>query len=176
MTNQTLSILDLRDIIAPDPVNLWPPAPFVWVLLGVAGFGLTVLIWRAVALWRAGAYRRAGLAHLAQIEGQFAISGSEVAALQELSVLMKRVALAAFPRKQIAPLYGENWLRFLDSTCEGCTFMTGPGHLPAAVTYAVPKASQVNADDGKQLVNLARAWIKGHRTMQMTEKGKLNKD
>ena len=163
MTNQTLSIFDLRDIMVPEEVGLWPPAPFVWVLLGAAGAGLAVLAWRGIALWKAGAYRWAGLACLAQIEGQLVIPGSEVAALHELSVLLKRVALAAFPRKEVAPLCGDNWLRFLDRTCKGSTFITGSGRLRAAATYAAPKASQVNADDCTQLVNLARTWIKGHR-------------
>ena len=168
MTNQALSIqalsiMDLRDIVVPEPVGLWPPAPFVWVLLGVAGFGLAVLIWRGYALWKANAYRRAGLARLTQIEGQLATPGKELVALHELSVLLKRVALAAFPRKQVAPLFGENWLQFLDRTCEGCTFMTGPGHLLSNAMYAESRGSPINADDWKQLLDHARTWIKGHR-------------
>ena len=163
MTEQIPSIFDLRDIVVPEPMGFWPLAPGVWVLLGVAGWGLAILIWRRYALWRAGAYRRAGLACLAQIEGQLANPGSEAAVQHELSVLLKRVALAAFPRKQVAPLYGDSWLKFLDSTCEGCTFMNGPGHHLADAVYADSKVSPFNADDCKQLFNLTRIWIKGHR-------------
>jgi hypothetical protein len=164
MTNNALSILDLRDIVIPDPVGLWPPAPFVWVLIGAAGVGLAVSIGYGYALWKAGAYRREGLAHLKQIEERFMTSGREIVALHELSILLKRVALVAFPRKQVAPLYGEKWLRFLDRTCEGCTFVTGPGHLLTAGIYAGEKVSQVSGDDCKQLVTLTRTWIKKHRS------------
>lgn len=167
MTNKALSILDLRDIAVPEPVGLWPPAPFVWVLLSVAGVGLALLIWRGVARWRAGAYRRAGLVLLAQIEARWVTPGHDVVALQELSVLLKRVALAAFPRKQVAPLYGEDWLRFLDRTCEGCTFATGPGELLSAATYARSEGSRINTNDGNQLMRLARTWIKGHRLLKI---------
>ncbi len=175
MTEKALTIMDLRDIAVPEPVGFWTPAPGTWVILAVLVIILAVLIWRGVARWRSGAYRRAGLARLSQIEGQLVTPDRETVALHELSVLLKRVALAAFPRKQVAPLYGENWLRFLERTCEGCTFMTGPGHLLAVAMYAGPKVSLSNAEEGKQLVNLARTWIKDHRSpktdnpKQMTE-------
>lgn len=169
MTEQTLSIFDLRDIVVPEPVGFWPPAAGVWVLVGVAGCALTLLIWRWYVVWKSGAYRRAALAYLTQIEGQLAAPGKESVALHELSVLLKRVALAAFPRKEVAPFYGENWLRFLDRTCGGCTFMTGPGRLLTEARFAVPSASHVNADDCKQLVKLANTWIKGHRILKNTD-------
>jgi hypothetical protein len=158
--------MDLRDIVVPEPVGLWPPAPFVWVLFGVAGCGLAVLIWRGYALWKAGNYRRAALARLAQIEGQLGTTGREVVALHELAVLLKRVALAAFPRRQVAPLYGDNWLRFLDNTCRGCNFTIGPGHLLTDAIYAGPKGAPINADDVRKLVSLTRTWIRGHQYNQ----------
>ena len=101
MTEQTPSIFNLRDIVVPEPVGFWPPATGVWVLVGVACIGLALLIWRGYAFWKARAYRRAGLARLAKIEGQLVSPGSQVAALRELSILLKRVALAAFPREQV---------------------------------------------------------------------------
>ncbi len=167
MAEKALTIMDLRDIVVPEPVGLWPPAPFVWVLLSVAGVGLALLIWRGVARWRAGAYRRAGLVLLTQIEARWVTPGHDVVALHELSVLLKRVALAAFPRKLVAPLYGEDWLRFLERTCEGCTFATGPGQLLAVFMSAGHKDSRLNPNEGKQLMRLARTWIKGHRPLKI---------
>jgi hypothetical protein len=166
MTEQTPSIFDLRDIVVPEPVGFWPPAAGVWVLVGVAGCALALLIWRGYLVWKSGAYRRAGLARLAQIEGQLASPGSEVAALRELSDLLKRVALAAFPRKQVAPLYGESWLRFLEHTCDSCTFTVGPGKLLNSVTSTGQEALHVNADHGRELIDFARRWIKGHHALK----------
>lgn len=163
MKENALSILDLRDIVVPAPAALWPPAPFIWILLGAAGVGLAIFIWRGVARWRAGAYRREGLARLARIEKRFMTPGRETAALKELSVLLKRVALAAFPRKAVAALYGQDWLRFLDQTCQGCTFSTGPGHLLAVAMSSDSDVSLPNTSEAKQLVSQARSWIKGHR-------------
>jgi hypothetical protein len=164
MTPQALSILDLRDIAVPDAVGFWPPSPFVWVLLGAAGVGVVMLIWRAIVRWRAAAYRREGLARLSRIETRLSTAGGESAALRELSVLLKRVALAAFPRRQVAPLYGEAWLRFLDETCHGCAFSTGPGHLLSAATGAASMMPPIDAGESGQLIRQARVWIKGHRS------------
>lgn len=166
MTNQDLSILDLRDIVVPEPIGIWPPAPFVWVLLGVAGFGLVVLIWRGYASWKSRAYRRAGLRRLKHIEAQFVSPGRKNVAVHELSVLLKRVALAGFSRKQVAPLYGKTWLNFLEQTCESCSFKTSSGHLLSVAAYALPKDSQIKDDDCKKLVHIARTWIKGHRLLK----------
>ena len=165
MHEQKLSIMDLRDIVIPEPVGLWPPAPFVWVLLGAVCLGLALLIWRWVARWRAGAYRREGLARLSQIEGRLLSQGKEAAALADLSILLKRVALAAFPRKQVAPLYGEKWLEFLDGTCKDCTFSSGPGQLLSAATDTRIEEITVHSNDGKQLVRLAGVWIKRHQAI-----------
>ena len=163
MSEQTLSILDLRDIAIPDAVGIWPPAPFVWVLLGAVCLGLAALIWQGIARWRAGAYRREGLARLSQIEEKFLSKGEEIAALAELSVLLKRVALARFPRKQVAPLCGEKWLKFLDSTCKGGKFSSGPGQLLMAATDSRVEELTIHSDDARQLVRLAGIWIKTHQ-------------
>ena len=176
MTEQTLSIFDLRDIVVPEPVGFWPPAAGVWILAGVTCIGFALLIWRGYAVWKSRAYRRTGLARLAQIEGQLTSPGSEVAALRELSDLLKRVALAVFPRKQVAPLYGENWLRFLERTCHGCTFSVGPGKLLISVTSAGQEALRVNADHGRELVDFARRWIKGHRVLKSQEARSQNSE
>jgi hypothetical protein len=171
MSEQTLSIMDLRDIVIPDPVGLWPPAPFVWVLLGAGCLGLAVLIWRGVVRWRARAYRREGLARLSQIEGRLLARGEAAAALADLSVLLKRVALAAFPRRQVAPLYGENWLAFLDSSCQEVSFKNGPGRLLASAMMAAPDAMQISTDDCIQLVKLTRAWINDHHVPNIDSAG-----
>lgn len=162
MKENALSILDLRDIVIPAPASFWPLAPFVWILLGMAGIGLAVLIWQGIVHWKAEAYRREGIACLAQIEKRLMMPGNEMAALKELSVLLKRVALAVFERKMVAALYGEEWLRFLDQTCGKCTFSAGPGHL---LTMAVSSGAEASLPDNKeteQLIHQARTWIKGH--------------
>jgi len=163
MKENALSILDLRDIVIPTPASIWPPAPFVWILLGMAGIGLAVLIWRGIVNWKAEAYRREGIACLDQIEKRFMMPGSEMAALKELSLLLKRVALAVFERKTVAALFGEEWLRFLDQTCGKCSFSAGSGHLLTIAMSSGGEASLPDNKEAEQLIHQARNWIKGHR-------------
>ncbi|MEN8245212.1 MAG: DUF4381 domain-containing protein [Thermodesulfobacteriota bacterium] len=171
MKENSLSIFDLRDIVIPAPAALWPPAPFIWILLGAVGVGMVVLVrWRWVR-WRSVAYRREGLARLARIEKRFMTPGSETSALKELTVLLKRVALAAFERKAVAALYGQEWLRFLDQTCEGCTFSTGPGHPLAMALSSGADFSLLDKREAKQLIRQARIWIKGHRRVKTDQGG-----
>jgi uncharacterized protein DUF4381 len=167
MTDNALSILNLRDVMLPEPVGAWPPAPFLWVLLGMAVLGSAVLLRWGVVRWRAGAYRREGLVRLRHLEMLLETDGKEIAVLREVSVLLKRVALAAYPRKQVAPLFGNDWLRFLDRTCEGCRFSNGPGNLLVFAMWTESDASLPDAGEGKALVNMVRSWIKGHHPLKI---------
>ncbi len=100
------SLSNLRDIVVPEPVSWWPPAPGVWVLLCTVAVVVLVITWRFYRSWRSRGYRRAGLALLA-----------DAGTAYDISVILKRVALAAFPREQVASLYGKEWIAFLNHTC-----------------------------------------------------------
>jgi hypothetical protein len=77
----------------------------------------------------------------------------------QLSLLVRRTALAAFPREKIAPLAGEEWLAFLDRSFAGTGFSDGPGRLLASAPYSPmsPGERQLAA-----LVELTDRWIRGH--------------
>lgn len=154
--------MDLRDIAMPDAVGFWPPAPFACFLLVLIGCSLVLLILRWLARRRSEAYRREGLALAARIEEKFRNQESTAAGLEALGSLLKRVALAAFPRRQVAALSGEAWLRFLESTCPECSFTTGPGRLLADAAYDRSKAAEIRTEDGRQLLAQARNWIRNH--------------
>jgi Ca-activated chloride channel family protein len=77
----------------------------------------------------------------------------------QLSLLVRRTALAAFPRKQVAPLTGAAWLAFLDRTSDASEFSQGAGRWLASAPYA-----RAAPDDGERsaLIGLTRRWIRGH--------------
>lgn len=139
MDNDRYSLARLKDIVVPDPPPLWPPAPGFWVLLLVVALGILLAIrqWRVVR--NRSAYRRAGLDLL-----------GEAVSAHDVSVAMKRVALAAFPRERVASLYGDDWAAFLHETCPRNNFSTLVAAEPGAGT-------------SPELVNLARSWIRHHR-------------
>ncbi len=111
MNTDPLSLSSLEDIALTAPPPFWPPAPGFWVLLLLLTGVIAVSLFYWYAYRQVGAYRRAGLILLAA-------AGSG----REIDIVLKRVGLAAFPRETVAPLYGEEWGRFLDATCSRCEF------------------------------------------------------
>ena len=146
MPQDAASLQNLRDIVVPEPPPLWPPAPGVWVLLVVA---LAVIIALVLLWWRArqrNAYRRAGLALL-----------ETARTTREVNITLKRVALAVWPRPEVAPLYGDDWAAFLDGSCSRTRF-----------------AALAAVDDGqasRDLHRQARTWIRHHRVPSAARRG-----
>jgi len=139
MDNEQYSLSNLRDIVVPDAPPFWPPAAGLWVALGLVALVLLFAGWRVYTARRRNAYRRAGLLLL-----------GDAKTAHDVSVVMKRVALAAFPREQVASLYGEEWVAFLRETCPR-------GQFPETVT------TDTAAESDRPLVELAGTWIRHHR-------------
>ena len=139
MDDDQYSLDHLRDIVIPEPPPLWPLAPGMWVLLGLIFLALLLIAWRWRAARKRNAYRKAGLVLL-----------NTARSTQDISVLMKRVALAAFPREAVASLYGDEWTAFLNETCPRSDFSalttTDPDGVPDSI-----------------VIGLAASWIRHHR-------------
>jgi len=131
---------NLRDIVMPPAVSFWPPAPGWWVVgaacIAAVGFAIAA----AVRHHRRNAYRREALRAL------------DAADAPDISAILKRAALAAFPREQVASLNGAAWLAFLDRT--GGTAFANTALL--ALTYG-------GNGDRDAVVAQARHWIERHR-------------
>lgn len=146
--------LPLRDIHLPDPVSWWPPAPGWWLLLALlcaAGLGA----WLRRRYRARHELRRQAFSELERIENRFGQRDDERQALQELSVLLRRVALARYPRAQVASLTGQRWLRFLDGVMGADAFSRGPGRALAEAPYN-PAPGVDNVPD---LIDLCRRWL-----------------
>lgn len=151
--SKDLSDLNLVELLArlepvpePPPIPLWPQTAG-WIWLGLALTAAAAgLLYRWIAARRADAYRRAALRDVAA-------AGDDPAVLAEV---LRRTALAAFPRGQVAALYGEAWLAFLDETAGGTAFRQGPGRAFATAPYRTTTAQP-------ELAALAADWIRRHR-------------
>ena len=133
-----LSLSDMQDIVLPASPPLWPPAPGFWVMLALLVVLIVSLLrWRRRAR-RRNAYRKAGAALLAS-----------AGTVHEVSVTLKRVALAAWPRETVASLHDAEWAGFLNDTCQQCNFEAG-----------VWKNGSEAAD--RALIENASIWIRKH--------------
>lgn len=143
----------LQDIHYPAPVSLWPLA-FGWIILFcMICFGTLLSIYLYIRYQRKIYAKKIILQRLAVIRNnEFS---SEVNIFEELSMLLKRAALYAFPREKVAGLCGESWLQFLDSTSDqDHLFSKGMGNMLISAPYQAEVHGSVI-----DLVVLIEAWV-----------------
>lgn len=149
-------LAELRDIHLPPAIESWPPAFGWWVLAALSLTAIFFALKYLLSLWKKNVYRREAKKYLDQM-----LSNSEhdqQAFLLNYNSLLKRVALTAYPRDQVAHLTGEAWVAFLDLTGDTHEFTMGPGQILVDGQYA-----PVSSVDVQHLVRLGQQWIKNHR-------------
>lgn len=144
-----LNLIELLDLLEPtpepDPIAMTPQTPG-WIVLGIV-LALAALwaLRKLVRHRRARAYRRAALRELDS-------AGDDAARIADV---LRRTALAGFPRAQVAGLYGQDWLAFLDRTGPG-GFVGDAGNTMLSAPYRASRADPA-------LARLARDWVRRHR-------------
>lgn len=138
-------INQLAEVPAPEPVSMTPQTPG-WVVLGAVL--VAVLLWLARRWWlhyQANAYRRAALNELKDAGGDAAT----------ISAVLKRAAIAAYGRTEVAALTGSEWQAFLNRT--GGDFS---GDTGAALVSAAYAQTPIQSED---LGTRARHWVAHHQ-------------
>jgi hypothetical protein len=151
------SLQNLNDIIVPTPVPAWPPAPGWYVLLALLLLGilsLSVFFWRR---WRQRAYRRAALAELRAI-GELELDSTQ--SVNALTEILKRTALVAYPRAEVAALSGSAWWAFLDARCSALNFCDELGPLSDTCRF---EGREPAAKDLEDLRRATATWVAKHR-------------
>lgn len=131
----------MHGLILPPPVPFWPATPAWYVVFALLALLLLWLGWHAWRRWRANAYRRAALRALGRAEGA------------EIAAILKRTALAAWPREAVASLSGQDWAAFLQRTAPRA-------RLDAASATAL--ASLAYAPAARPMREPAERWIRCH--------------
>lgn len=146
---QMTNLIDLLNALVlpfePDPIPMMPQT-WGWVLLGLC---LAVLLGWAVWTWhvhrREHTYRRAALTMLRD-------SDDDPARIAEI---LRRTALVAYPRTQVAGLAGQDWLAFLDRTAGNGRFGSEGASVAIAPYRAMPP--------DPTLTRLAEHWVRHHK-------------
>lgn len=151
----------LHDIHLPAPIGWWPLAPG-WYLL-VASMVMTsfIFVFLIRRFYFNGRAKRAALHTLAAYERAYLLDKNGPVHSAAISALLKRVALAYYPRTDVAGLHGEAWITFLNGSVQGDNFNSvrtlllelpylspGKGYRPSRIHNLAP------------LFNMARKWIK----------------
>ena len=151
----------LAEIATPAPVS-WMPQTWGWAVLGaVIVMGAMAWGWR----WRqrslANRYRAEALTLLAGLEPRVQERQTRDDALIEVAALLKRTALAAYPRPEVAPLWGAPWVTFLSGQR---TRAAEPAMLWLNdLEYRPRESLQFSDQDALSIVQAARTRIRGPR-------------
>lgn len=144
------SLVDLLNMLEPTPepapVSMFPQT-WGWLALAVMLLGFVVLVSVLfVRRRRANAYRHHALAELANPD----ITSAKVAEI------LRRTALVAYPRKQVAGIHGDDWLNFLSQTSDDNSFLSNIGQTLIDAPYK-------DLPPNRALTQLARHWVKSHK-------------
>lgn len=147
----------LHDITLPPAIGWWPLSPSLWMVIFMATAILVGIWWYFREQKKRNAYRQEALSQLQQIAKQKPPS-EQIAAI---NLLLKQVALTAYPRQEVASLTSDKWVAFLQQRA---------GHIrqPANFAALLNLAYQPVTDDGNLheayplVYRYAEQWIKRH--------------
>ena len=80
--------------------------------------------------------------------------------VKEIFVNLKIVAIKSFGRKNVANLFGKEWLVFLNSKAKNIDFLL----YEQEINQAIYKDKNIDNDKLKQLITLSIKWIKTYDT------------
>lgn len=124
-----IDLSGLKDLhLLPEP-SVWPLAIGWWLVLG----GLLVILVGIVTFYIC--WHQRPVVYACRKARRIAQNCSDdLAYLKQISILLKRVAIATDGRQKIAPLSDEHWQEFLEKRVKGC-LTKGEAHLIAFAPY-----------------------------------------
>lgn len=157
------SLENLHDIVVLDAAPWWPPAPG-WYLLAL--LVLLVAAWFLVISlkhWWRNRYRTAALKELNSLRQSIGKSGDQPTTVAALNRILKRVALAAWPRERVSQLAGQAWIDFLNQSGDGVKFSSEQTSTLRDAAFSSRISQGLTADQLHELFRSAEKWIRKHR-------------
>jgi hypothetical protein len=113
----------LRDIHLPNAISWWPLAPGWYVLIVLSILACTICCFYIAQRRKQGLAKREALIllniYMQNYANRQAGTQQSTASLNEL---LRRVALAYYPRVEVASLSGKSWIDFLNRTGKNLDF------------------------------------------------------
>ncbi len=161
-----LALQHLADIALPPPVS-WMPQTWGWVMLALVAAALLIccLVALAPTAHRQPLSPRGACRIDAHRERNLADKIGRAQALEAMPELLKRVALAAWPRDAVASLSGAEWAG-LPAPARWRPVVSGHrrhGCSTICEYRSTANPRSVSEDDARMFAAAARRWIEGHR-------------
>jgi hypothetical protein len=154
MSSDPGDLANMADLALPEPISIWPPAVGIWIIGGAVAAMLAVASWRELRRYRADAYLRSAAA---EIDG---LAGGDAEITEAVSSILKRAAIVAHGRSEVASLTGPAWAAFIARTTPAGTQTKDLSARLASLL--APDASACPTGAGT-LVEQAKAWLRGQR-------------
>jgi Domain of unknown function (DUF4381) len=142
------SLSKLHDFYQPPP-PAWIPQTAGWyVVFALAGIAILWLAVYSLRRWLNNRYRREALRELALLPPE------------QFSSLLKRTAITAWSRENVASLSGEAWVNFLNASTAGDLFQRAPGN---SIEDLALRPTTLSDGDKDELRKITAEWIRRHR-------------
>ena len=150
------NLQNLNDIVLPPAVPWWPPAPGWYLVAAILLILLAWTGWRTWRRWQRNRYRREALRELSSMR-------TDTGSIGALPGLLKRTALAAWPRTSVASLSGPDWHRYLDDSAGLHLFRGGAGEALDRLSYSGDGAQSLPDESLQSVLQAAETWLRRHR-------------
>jgi len=179
---QGLSLPELMELLhgisMPEPVSMFPQTIGWFILLiWVIAVALLIALHR-YKQYKANAYRREALKRLMKImSGRKTDITTENDTCYAIAVLLKQTALVAYPRTQVASMYGVRWSKFLKRSSNNDAQVCAVADRLVLAAYRKDTKSSDKNDNHTSVqseMNIlfgeaAAQWIKVHRPLNAQE-------
>jgi len=143
--------MKLHDLYEPAPVVFRFETPGWFILAGIILMILFIVIFVQLRKYIKNRYRREALQKLSRLD-------SSGPCIMPLFVILKQTAMHAFGRDKVAPLYGKEWLSFLEETGKEVHM----SHYQEQVIQALYRGQEMEPDTQKRMLANAENWIRTH--------------
>lgn len=151
---KTPALAQLKDIQIPQSIGVWPLAGGWWILIIIASVMSLCLFWWVWQRYRRNRAKKRALVLLNQFKRSQTYRNDAAATASYLSALLRRVAIAYYPRHEVAGLSGNQWLEFLDKHAKKPLFAP-----IRELLITLPYQREVNCDV-TPLFDACEHWIK----------------
>ncbi len=146
-------LAQLHDIHLPKPISWWPLAPGWFLLIAIVAMLCLIGSFLLSRWWSNRRPKKEALRELKATFREYQQDHNSQQSSAKVSELLRRVAIAYYPRTQVAGLYGDAWIHFLNNSTKGVDFNAVRSQL---LERPYQKSQPCHL---KPLVDMAAQWI-----------------
>lgn len=151
---------DLVEALPPEAISWWPQTlgwQLVYLIVFITLIRKTI---EKIKIYKRNAYRREALLWLDGLPTYDQAKPQEI--YRKLPTLIRKTAIAAFSREQVAQLSGNDWETWLDEQCPASCFSKNCPNLLHQLAYA-PRIT-IGSEKMLVLIQQIKQWIELHRS------------